>query len=354
MVFFPSPPPSLENSQFLVMFVVCSFGLLGGIWLLREDHAREIYIIWYMFFLFFVIFCVLHAYARVNNVALKDAFGRQGGEFFASAYDYLTNFEAEVAMVLTIFVLAVVPQWLTYIISGLSGSATPPKFVSQVTDIAMWSLIKFMAALGGVMLAAIIWEGKFHPYRLVEMVTMLGCAFSLVIWRRDSPPFFSKLSRRGYFAKFRSFHKFFTRYNRPTTSTTPTSLDQARLDQASSGAFELALTTGIIQALRCAASSGAFERALTTGIAQALRDAGVTSATTPAGLDRASSGAFERALTTSIVQALRYAASSGAFERALTKVIGQALRDAGVTSAPVNVLNDKNAEQEGPDGTERP
>ena len=34
-----------------------------------------------------------------------------------------------------------------------------------------------MAALGGVMLAAIIWEGKFHPYRLVEMVTMLGCAF---------------------------------------------------------------------------------------------------------------------------------------------------------------------------------
>ena len=45
------------------------------------------------------------------------------------------------------------------------------------------------------MLAAIIWEGKFHPYRLVEMVTMLGCAFSLVIWRRNSPLFFSKLSR---------------------------------------------------------------------------------------------------------------------------------------------------------------
>jgi hypothetical protein len=46
--------------------------------------------------------------------------------------------------------LAIAPQLLSYFLSGLSGSASAPKFVLQIQTIITWSFVKFFAALGGI------------------------------------------------------------------------------------------------------------------------------------------------------------------------------------------------------------
>src|SRR5882757_413961 len=101
------------------------FGIVWfSIWSLRKTHASEIYVTWLFFSFFFVLFLLLDA------AVVKDVFGNSGAAIFEALRGYLMDFNAEVKMVLSIFALLVFPQLLTYFLSGISGSASPPVFVS--------------------------------------------------------------------------------------------------------------------------------------------------------------------------------------------------------------------------------
>lgn len=67
--------------------------------------------------------------------------------------EYLTDTKAELGLVATILLATIVPQLMNYILAGLSGCAATPKYVWQFEKIAIWSLIKFLAAFGGVFIA---------------------------------------------------------------------------------------------------------------------------------------------------------------------------------------------------------
>jgi len=62
----------------------------------------------------------------------------------------------EFVLVATVVYLTIGPQFLAYLLSGLSGSAATPIFVRQISTIAVWSIIKFLAGLSGILLA--------HPF----------------------------------------------------------------------------------------------------------------------------------------------------------------------------------------------
>ena len=73
--------------------------------------------------------------------------------FYQKAKEFLTAIRTELTLVVTILTVAVAPQLFNYILAGLSGHAATPKFVWQFERIAIWSLIKFLAAFGGFNLA---------------------------------------------------------------------------------------------------------------------------------------------------------------------------------------------------------
>lgn len=206
-----SPPSSSQYTAIVLLFCGAVIAHAFSIWVLRKSKSHQIYVIWYMFSLFFVLFSMLYAYARASSAALEDAFGSEGGRLFKKAYEYLTDLNGEVQMVLIFFGLAVVPQCLTYVLSGLSGSASPPKFVLQVTDVAIWSLVKFLAALSGIVLAASIWEGEFAFYKLASAEITLSAAFTLLFWRYVGPATYYSAE---FFAKFRNIHDYLTRFSR--------------------------------------------------------------------------------------------------------------------------------------------
>jgi hypothetical protein len=143
--------------------------LMGGLpmiaWsidLLRAARRiAEINVVWYTFSLVFVIFWCLNLAAawgfielpRETHAGLVDLEPWTRPYFYMKAKDYLTDIKAELALIAAVIIIAILPQLMTYVVSGLSGCASTPRFVLQFEKIAIWSLIKFLAALGGFVTA---------------------------------------------------------------------------------------------------------------------------------------------------------------------------------------------------------
>jgi hypothetical protein len=154
------------------------------IFLLREEHSLEIYVIWYIFSFAFLLFFGLHMVAERAHIELPEIFGPRGKDVFKAAYGWLTNTDDEWMLVVAILGLGIGPQLLTYILCSLSGSASPPRFVWQIESVAAWSLIKFCAALTGILAAEqlarwIAGEAFQDKLQLVRPTAGLGFTFGL-------------------------------------------------------------------------------------------------------------------------------------------------------------------------------
>lgn len=95
----------------------------------------------------------MYYFAVKDGKEVIDVLGPSYAETLKAVHHYLTDVDDEFRLVAAVVYLAIGPQLLTYLLSGLSGSATPPKFVRQIGTIAIWSVIKFVAALSGILLA---------------------------------------------------------------------------------------------------------------------------------------------------------------------------------------------------------
>jgi hypothetical protein len=98
--------------------------------------------------------------------------------FYNKAKDYLTNTHAELGLVAIILIVTIAPQLMNYILAGLSGCAATPRYVCQFEKIAIWSLIKFSAAFGGVFPTTSSWSPRCTNRRCTAggLSTIATCA----------------------------------------------------------------------------------------------------------------------------------------------------------------------------------
>jgi hypothetical protein len=215
------PVAELVAKAVVCLAVMLPF-IIASIIILREkDRAAEINVIWYAFSLVFVLWCCLHLAINLDIVrlpsnaqsvlSLRDTVAKlesrlegllrnkginafndtanatdelkraeeelrrrvQEGELYSARYfyteirSYLTNGHHELALVATILIVTIAPQLLNYILSGFAGCATTPRLVWQFEKIAIWSLIKFLAAFGGLSVAGALGvyaNGKNYLY----------------------------------------------------------------------------------------------------------------------------------------------------------------------------------------------
>ncbi|QOZ69097.1 hypothetical protein [Bradyrhizobium arachidis] len=143
------------TSGLLLIVAVYLFMFYSATTILMERHAHEISLIWYINSFFFLLFYGLEVIALKKNTPLAKLCGSSEVTCVA-LYDYLTNMGDEFRLVIVVVVLAIAPQLLSYGLSGISGTASSPKFVSQIGKFALWSLAKFMVTLGGISIA--------HPF----------------------------------------------------------------------------------------------------------------------------------------------------------------------------------------------
>jgi len=120
---------------------------------LRRRHSAEIYLIWYSFSLSALIFGYLHYLSLTSGVELAAVFGPDRVSAFNKGYEILTSLEDELYLVIACLALAIVPQMLAYAFSMWSGSATSPRFVRTAGNLAVISVVKFLAVWSAVIIA---------------------------------------------------------------------------------------------------------------------------------------------------------------------------------------------------------
>jgi hypothetical protein len=204
-------------------FSLLTWGLLLGsacIYNLRRNgYAHEIYLIWYINSFFFVLFYGMGIIAGQNNVGLMEVCGATYQSSCQSIYNYLTNVEDEVRLIAAVTALALGPQFLTYILSGLFGCASPPRFVSQTAKVAIWSFVKFAAGLGGILTAQPLANLTFgKPFVVHELLvgfryTVLAFVYaSFYVSMSEALPTYFYREFGGLLPRAMSkIHQFFTR-----------------------------------------------------------------------------------------------------------------------------------------------
>jgi hypothetical protein len=210
--------------------------LSGAIYEMRLRHSAEIFAIWYVFWFFILTFGALYFIAESQSKEVTDVLGTSFSGTLKWFLDAFTDLGGEMKLVGAFIYLGIVPQLFTYVFSGFSGSASAPHFVRQITAVAIWSVIKFMAGLGGITLAhwsTQAWVGKpVNLDELMKALAFLTIAFAMAgVYSRyslhglelDMAP---GLSIRFYSPAFlRDFlqwlHRKFTRNVRPSSGLNP-------------------------------------------------------------------------------------------------------------------------------------
>lgn len=165
--------------------------LIASISELRRRYSHEVYAIWYAFSLFFLIFVFLWFSAEIADKQVTDVLGPSVAGHLKVIYDAMTNIYDELWFVAGIIYLFILPQFLAYLLGGLSGSATPPLFIRQIATVAIWSLIKFLAALGGILLA--------HPLAKLALGKQISAVDFLQGSAMTSAAFFLAALHHRYF-----------------------------------------------------------------------------------------------------------------------------------------------------------
>jgi uncharacterized protein with PQ loop repeat len=204
----------------LTIFLVVAVGIL------RERHAAEIYLIWYINSFFFIVFSALYFYSYDKYHHVSQACGSYEASCKA-IYDYLTDTQSEIGLVAVLTSLAVLPQLLAYFLSGLSGTGAAPKFINQVQVIAVWSLVKFFAGLGGILtgefFGRLIWHAMnrslapapvtkefITPFFVTTIAFVIAAAH--VYFSETFPEWRDR--HHKLLKPFSKLHQFLTRYDR--------------------------------------------------------------------------------------------------------------------------------------------
>jgi hypothetical protein len=165
------------------VFTITAIGLLLTllticllIIILRERHANHVYTLWFTFF--FMVGCGFAIYVYLDKVKLIDldfsTLELKVGHsvevgFLAGALGWYlrTSIDLmdEVSFLFILVIAVVLPQILSFLISGLFGCGRSPIFVSSVTRFAFLSLIKLFCILSALSISEylfILYNAIYH------------------------------------------------------------------------------------------------------------------------------------------------------------------------------------------------
>jgi hypothetical protein len=143
---------------------------------LKRAHSTEIYLIWYAFSLLFAIFSGFVFVATKRQIKVPSVCGEYAGSC-STLIGWFVSVHDELILAGSLLAIGIVPQVMAYFLSGLTGSASPPKFVWHIEQVAVWSLIKFLARFGGITMG--IATGEFAAGKPLELDVLLGRAVSV-------------------------------------------------------------------------------------------------------------------------------------------------------------------------------
>jgi hypothetical protein len=163
-------------------------GLVLSTLYLRCKHPGHIFTIWYAFWLMLTLFSGLFyfvwAHARSIGGSMLSGSSFLGGVivWFQGAS---MDFPDEAGLIVSIYIAVLLPQFMSYLVSGIFGCANRIILVEWITAAMTWLVIKFLAVLSGILMAQAIAAlyakplavPAMLPLKLLESLMMISLSF---------------------------------------------------------------------------------------------------------------------------------------------------------------------------------
>jgi hypothetical protein len=163
-------------------------GLIFAIFYLRRKHPGHVFTIWYAFWLMLILYSSLFYYVWENARTIH-ASPLSGNAFLGQLVIWFTdasmNFREEGYLIGSIYIIVLLPQFMSYIFSGLFGCANRLTLVGWINAALTWLLIKFLAVLAGILMAQAIASlyarplvlPSSFPIKLLQSIMMISLSF---------------------------------------------------------------------------------------------------------------------------------------------------------------------------------
>jgi hypothetical protein len=226
----------LSDVMLALLGLVFVVTLFISIMAIRRDHPHHIHTLWYTFSLTLCAVFILLTYAYYTaapsvsrGTIFSDMPPLSGLPGRAALFFMHTSMDSsvEILTLLTIGLLLILPQVMSYVISGLFGCASPPILVSTVSKIVTWSFIKFFCVLSGILAATLIAAlcGHAPPFlhplrdatvRCVDALLAISISFLTMAIYYKTDILYKFITRLPCLGWFDSFTRFMTRYEKIT------------------------------------------------------------------------------------------------------------------------------------------
>ncbi len=137
-------------------FIMAAFTIVSSIYHLKSKHPSYVQAANFCFslglVLSFMAFTLFYIVGGIDN--LGNYQGKNGERFF-NFLNFFLDFNSEFAIIIGLLLLLVLPQLITYVLSGLSGCASNIIFLRGGSIIAFWTLIKSFATASGILIGLV-------------------------------------------------------------------------------------------------------------------------------------------------------------------------------------------------------
>jgi hypothetical protein len=168
-----------------------TFLMIGVIWVvitqIRTAYGAAVHVVWYLFSLSMCVSAIAFYWARVTGAI--NAKGQAAGDI-GKAFFKLLSFSLDLRMdffgLLALVGLIVLPQLLSYLLSGAFGCASRPRLVTYCVHLFSWGMAKSCAMVSGVLFILLLtgllnaWDGfdaKFSAKYVILSEMLLAFAF---------------------------------------------------------------------------------------------------------------------------------------------------------------------------------
>jgi hypothetical protein len=219
----PPEPSATVTPATAIYCVLWILVLCLSIFSVRERHPRQVYGVWYSFslalcFSSVVFFSNPSYFERIFRLTdnPSDGWLQRTVIFFLRS---LVDEKGEISLIAAAMAIVVLPQQLSYFLSGIFGCAATPIPTRKISGIAMLSFIKFFAVYSGITLGSVLFIIWTRPSDIplsytvttsVGALAMLATSFAIIV-------FYHAGERLDLFLdtnpRFRGFARYISRFH---------------------------------------------------------------------------------------------------------------------------------------------
>jgi uncharacterized membrane protein len=132
-------------------FIILLAVTIYSIRLVGSKQPGYIRIVWYLFSLAVVLFSIVFLWAvNVGAINQEGEYNGDTGAVLKSVIDFILDLNKDFVVLNVVLALILLPQFISYTLSGLTGHATSPSLVKEAVSFWSWGLVKSLAVVSGV------------------------------------------------------------------------------------------------------------------------------------------------------------------------------------------------------------